>query len=114
MRRFGVCVLVAITSCLPEFALVDGGSLEGSAGDAGALDVVEASAPDAPQLASPDVIFGSNLVLWLDADDSSTITFNSAGTVASWSDRSTHHNDAKTVLSNDAGPSTSLKLTKRA
>jgi hypothetical protein len=77
--------------------------------DASASD----AAPEAIQLASPQDVFGSQLVLWLDADEPSTIAFDDAATgVASWKDRSSWHNDASVQLSNapSASPTSSIKL----
>jgi hypothetical protein len=107
IRGFGVIVSIGIaTSCLPEYMLVDGGSTF----DAADETVVDA-APDTPPITTPE-IFGKKLVLWLDADDPSTITFDDAGTgVTSWKDRSSWHNDAHTELSNDTSASPSSAIT---
>jgi hypothetical protein len=101
MRRFGLCLLLT-TSCLPDFALVDGGGVVDGGADADA---------DGPLPASPEV-FGSKLALWLDADDPTTITTNKDGGVTMWRDRSSNQNTALVIVSNDtsASPASSIKL----
>jgi hypothetical protein len=99
MRRLVLCI-ATLTCCLPEYTLVDSTS--------------DAATDSAPLQQFPD-IFAKKLVLWLDADEASTITFGDAGTnVTQWRDRSSWHNDATAVISNDTSASPTSSITHKS
>lgn len=118
---FGAVTVGVAYGCVGDTSSVVDSGTDSSVADVGAdttvtdsgSDVVQAQDGDAsPPPPGPNVIFGNNkLVLWLDADDTSTVVLPDGGTsVIAWKDRSTFGNDANVVYSNDASAITVEKL----
>jgi hypothetical protein len=92
MRRFACLLLAACSGVTPldsDAATDDASAGDGIATDVSAIDAVHVS--DAAPFSVANV---QGLVLWLDANVSSSIT-QSNGRVSMWVDQSAHKNDAK-------------------